>query len=237
MPKALVDSALRRYPLANSWARLDRKYMEANWDGRPGQVVSKAGSAPVILTAPHAGGTTRDGRVKPADAGTGGLAEALGRRTGASVVAALGGQDDDANWDVAPGPLKTAVAGHLAEGPRFLLDLHGMRRERPVDLNFGIGSDPSPEVAAFAQRWVAKARERGLRTTINEPFDAAGPGTLTSFGQRRGVLAMQIEIGAELRSPKRDPAKAELLAQFMSELIEDAAHTVERVGSPAAQIS
>lgn len=82
------------------------------------------GTAPVLLSAPHAAMHRRSGRTKPEEAFTAGFARFIGRQTDAHVLYARHKSQRDPNWH-RDSPYKEQLGRIVAEaGIRFVLDLH-----------------------------------------------------------------------------------------------------------------
>ncbi|MDF1552453.1 MAG: hypothetical protein P1P84_05290, partial [Deferrisomatales bacterium] len=95
------------------------------------------GTVPILLSAPHAVRTLREGKIKPSDESTGSYAFLLHRETGCHAIATKKLYGGDPNWDW-PCIYKERVRDLLARaGVRLVLDLHGAARERPFDVDLG----------------------------------------------------------------------------------------------------
>jgi hypothetical protein len=200
-------------PLLTRWLSAERKYMEASWFGRPSHLLVRQNDrATVLLTAPHAGSQYRSGRgTKPADPGTGSLAEIMAETCGTAALTVMGSQVGDPNWDEEVGEFKQEVERLLANKP-FVIDLHAMTAWHGVDICIGLGANPDPITRACAARWRDAARALGFKVTINDPFHASRPSTITSFVQSHGVRALQFELGPRIRDTETYPR---LCARFL----------------------
>ncbi|MCP2263802.1 N-formylglutamate amidohydrolase [Promicromonospora thailandica] len=157
----------------------------------PGLLELRGSSRPeVVLTASHAANHVRDGELKLADRGTGGLAILLAELTGCTALVAAG-TAGDANYDDAH-PLKDRLAGLR---PAVVIDLHGMRSRSESDVDLGTGSG---DVPAGLLDTLGRS---DLRVTTNAVFGAMRSTTVTAYAQARGVPAVQVEVGAHLRPP------------------------------------
>jgi hypothetical protein len=182
--------------------RLERWYMTQGWYARPAQLRQRVRSGhPVVVTAGHAASQWRRDFRKAPDAGTGGMAELLAELTGSSVLAVAGRQDDDPNFDIAPGRFKQTLRG-MIQTPRVVVDLHGLQGQHGIDIDLGLGLNPSPAMRAFAEEWRAEAERRGLVATIGVPYGALPPGTITNWAQSEGLEAIQVEMGPRVRDPE-----------------------------------
>jgi len=149
----------------------------------------------LVITAVHAVNHTRNGRIKFADRGTGGLVLLLAGMLGCSAVVVASADSGDANYDVKH-PAKYAVR-NLTVSPRFLVDIHGMQ-DRGVDLELGTGM--SDRVPGAIREAFTKGL-KSLKTAVDEQFNAGYSGTMTRWAQSEGLLACQLEISSRMRPP------------------------------------
>lgn len=149
--------------------------------------------AHALVTAVHATNHTRQGRVKYADRGTGGLALLLAELTGCGALVVVGAPGD-ANHDAAH-PFKDALLD-VEPGMEHVVDLHGAVEldGGHVDLGTGHGAVP----AAFIE---SLQHADDLRVSTNAKFSARDPNRVTTFAQRCGLAAVQVEIAAIARPP------------------------------------
>jgi hypothetical protein len=198
--------------LVEAWARAESRYSAGPYAGSsiPNELRTVDGSNGVAITAPHAVGHFRDGVRKRADRFTGSLAEVLAAASGSSALVLAGSGPGDANWDESH-PLKDALLG-LLPNHGVIVDLHGMRDSHGSDVCVGRGRLPdSSGSAAVADAVLACCRAAGLIVSVDRPFDARRPQTVTSFAQAHGAAAAQVEIAARLRSPHAEPEAARRL--------------------------
>lgn len=157
----------------------------------------------LVVTAVHATNHERNGAVKFADRGTGGLALCLADDLGASVVVAGRAGNGDANHQEQH-PIKDAI-GRLT--PALVVDLHGMkdRPEHPVAIDIGHGNGLTPP-------GVASSLAEALPCSNGELFTGGrNPLTITAWAQARGIPAVQLEISASWRPPKGTDEQLEKL--------------------------
>lgn len=185
--------------LCTRLARLDVKYQPArrHWH-QPGATVTRQGTAPVLITAPHSAPTRRADRGKRAEVRVGALAELLAEIVDGTVVTLLRDHPGSTNAEAVVG---AALAPLLEdEPPRVFLDLHGMSGRHGVDVCLGTGghSGRGPLIAALHDLLTTV-----FTVTVDRPF-AAGPRTLTSLVAARlpDVQVCQIELGPRLRHPR-----------------------------------
>lgn len=178
------------------------------------------GCAQVLVTAPHATRPMRDGQLRFADSGTGGLAIAIHRLTGARTIHTTMASPSDPNYHD-DNAFKAAVAGALsARRPVAVLDLHASHAYRPYDVDFGTMGRASllGREDLLAGLAAALARE-GLTNQSIDFFAAARNQTITKWVSARGVPAIQLEISATWLSPGAGPLEAHRYAQLLQGIV------------------
>jgi hypothetical protein len=159
---------------------------------------------PVVFTAVH--GVVHHRPLvgsKSAEARTGGLVLALGTALRAGVGVILRTTEGaDANFDP-DHPFKRALLrqGLIGVGTA-LLDLHGMTDHHPVDIAIGRGADPE-RAEPLAELAVTAFEEQGFGVDPDGArcgLTGSGPGTVTTFAQRHGAIAIQVEIARRNRT-------------------------------------
>ena len=148
------------------------------------EIAYLAGHQPILFTAEHATAHYRQDtetdelRRKGPDLGTAGLGYALRRETAGHLLAMIGKQTGDANYQeqhVFKDRLEQVIA--LA-GIKKVVSLHGMAAgkfsdvadERAFDVLLGIGDRPDDPSIDLAERIQKQAQDLGLRVATNEWF-------------------------------------------------------------------
>jgi hypothetical protein len=154
-----------------------------------------SGRSSVLVAAGHAAATTREGKLKPADSGTGSLADALHRMADVTVVASTALSPSDSNY-YDDNHFKRELARLLATGRYALvLDLHASHAYRPYDIDLGTMGGESllgrPRIAADLLDCFAA---EGLTAFSENYFAAARAATVTKYVAAHGVPGVQIEI-------------------------------------------
>lgn len=182
-----------------------QRFIEADEHGVPTDPADSfmvhAGSASVMISAPHSVSQWRDGRVKCAENSTGALALLANEHLGCPVIFKTVNAHDDANYDE-ESPYRDALAAYIVNHDvQVLLDLHQLSRERPMDVCVGTGRGRNyaghPELVDV----VVKAFRAVVvgEVTIDDPFAAEGPRTISrSISERCGIPCFQIEINSRL---------------------------------------
>lgn len=155
------------------------------------------GSSRVLVTAGHATAQMRDGKLKPADAGTGSLAMMLNRVAHATVVVTTLASPSDPNYydeNAFKREVKLLVE---RQRPAVVLDLHASSPAHPYDLDFGtmngrslLGQSTLLEVLA------SRLQEEGLANFSQDFFGASKNQTITKWVSGMGVPTIQCEINS-----------------------------------------
>ena len=153
------------------------------------------GRSSVLVVAGHAAATTREGKLKPADSGTGSLADALHRMADVTVVASTAMSPSDSNY-YDDNEFKRELARLLdTRQYTLVLDLHASHAYRPYDIDLGTMDSTSllgrPQIAADL---LACFAAEGLTAFSENYFAAARAATVTKFVSARGVPGVQLEI-------------------------------------------
>lgn len=217
----------KQHPLVRRWAELNAPFAaNSNRGPKEGPRWTIDWCGPLVVSAVHAVDHIRDGRWKATDAGTGGLAMALGEVVGCSTVAVTRSVPmmGDANWD-AYHPLKAHLEklGHIDERTVHI-DLHGMKDGHGADVIIGCGSG-SPESKALARRIATHLTAAGVATDADgakRGFGATKAATMTSWAQRLGATAIQVEISRSHRAAQSpDKLKQRVIIGLVAALAEE----------------
>lgn len=159
-----------------------------------------SGKGHVLFSAPHAVLQTRNGCIKQAERYTGMLCRLLNQRYGLPCIYKSRHLKDDANHD-AQSPYRDEV-GRLVrqEGFRYVLDLHQLSPARPMALCIGTGNGRHLAFAKDAPGLIRSIFEsHGLApVTLDDPFAASAPHTVSASAAVQGAAAMQLEINTSL---------------------------------------
>lgn len=181
------------------------------------------GDFPVLISAPHGAAHTRNGRFKPEDEYTTGLARLIAAETGAHVIYATYLNPADPNWDRESAYklcLHKIVERHKIQ---FVLDLHGMRNAYKIGLAVGTMNGRScPQQQPLIEQTLAQHRFRPITQedaaaheklqwdTVVFNYSKFTGGltshTITRFAsQTLGVPAAQVELCSAARIVERGP--------------------------------
>jgi N-formylglutamate amidohydrolase len=214
----------KQNPLVRQWTELNAPFASNSNRGPkdgPRWIIDWQG--PLVVSAVHAVDHERDGQWKNTDAGTGGLAMTLSRAVGCSKIAVTRSVPmmGDANWDEYH-PLKAQLEklGHI-DASTVYLDLHGMKDGNGADVIIGTGNG-SPAAKALAQRiatHLEAAKVKADPEGVKRGFGATKPGTMTSWAQRQGATAVQLEIARSYRAAQSaDKLKERLITGLVAAL-------------------
>lgn len=192
----------------------DIRYQEFAPAGEP-EFVHVKGSIPILISAPHGAAHTRNGKPKDEDEFTGGMTQLIGQETGAHVLYARRNSATDPNFDPAA-PYKKKLTEIVAEnGITFVLDIHGVRANRPFGIELGTAYGKScslVEKTLIIQTLEEFGFLQGNPVTlhnlqVDQNYAGAGKDgeeTVTRFVYKQlGVSAAQFELNAYLRIPQR----------------------------------
>ena len=166
----------------------------------------REGSSGLLVTAPHATAHRRDGRLKGSDLGTGALAVVLGRLAATPVLYTTWAAPSDPNY-YDDNPFKTELARRLArKRPRFVVDLHASREDRPYDVDLGTLRGRSLLGRQdLLHDLTRRLREAGLVHLSDNAFPGERQATVTRFLCESGVPCVQLEINARWLRPESGP--------------------------------
>ena len=227
----------RPNPLVRRWTELNAPFASnSNRGPKEGPRWMIDWRGPLVVSAVHAVDHVREGGWKHADAGTGGLAMALGEIVSCSRIAVTRSVPmmGDVNWD-GHHPLKGQLEelGHIDESSVFI-DLHGMKDGNGADVIIGTGAG-SPASIALADRIAAHLQAAKIATDADgagRGFGATRPTTLTSWAQRLGASAIQIEISRSHRATQSpEKLKQRLIVGLIAALRDEQARLAAGSGS------
>jgi hypothetical protein len=156
------------------------------------------GSAPVLISAPHATTPTREGEAHQfADGGTGALARALHRLAGATVIYTTYKSPSDPNFSDDNAYKAKLEELLVSKKPVVVLDLHASHWNRPYDVDFGTmeGRSLLGQVSLL-RRLSDELRVGGLANFSQDYFAASRNATVTKWVSTRGVPCIQLEISS-----------------------------------------
>jgi len=173
------------------------------------------GTAPVLVSAPHACMHVRDGVSKMQEEFTGAIAFYLAQTCDCYAMVTCCSSSEDPNW-VMQGEYKSALQSLVQQNNiRFLIDLHGMTNRHQIGVAIGTmdgqSCDSETVVPCFTDAGfkLVTLNQKDSNTTdvwrrvvLNHPKFTGGlvNHTVTRFAsQQLGIKAVQIELSSQAR--------------------------------------
>ncbi|WP_052191984.1 ketol-acid reductoisomerase [Pseudomonas parafulva] len=210
---SMVQSAIDLEQRISSQSRLDAP------EGTS-PVVIIPGNNKVIITAPHATESFREGRYRMSDgAGTAALATMLNSLTCATVIYTQYRTRSDANY-YDDNAFKDALAKLIhTSKPMLVLDIHGSHDSRPYEVDFGTleGKSLFGDSTRLHQL-IASLHKEGILNLSSNYFAAQKNRTITRFSHAKGVPAIQLEINSSWLRPAEGGLMAHRFAQVLQGL-------------------
>jgi hypothetical protein len=218
--------------LAKKAIELERQFRANRCQGEDSNLspLVMKGTAHFVISAPHAVIHHRDGKKKLNEPFTGALALQLHERTGANAIIYARTTDEDPNWDKTSW-YKTRLKELVQEASSpsyFVLDLHGLSQSVKRDAIIGTANGKAlMGLNSLRSKLELALAGEGLKNVaVNGRYSASRQNTITSYTyQELEIPAMQLEIGADWRSPASAPEKYACLVSALCSAIE-AIHTV-----------
>jgi len=202
----------------------DEAALSANYERLPGNgepwFLFLDGCREVLITAPHATNPMREGKLRFADLGTGALAMALHRLSGAQVMyTSLASPSDPNYYD--DNEFKATLANVIADRqPLVVIDLHGSHTYRPYDVDFGTMAGRALVGREDLLLALADAlRREGLTNQSQDFFSAEKNRTITKWVAARNVPCIQLEISSTWLRPAESGLAAHRYAQLLQGLV------------------
>jgi len=179
--------------------RVNPKQEEPFWFSR--------GKLPVLVSAPHAVRYYRQKKIKMSDQFTGAIVYLLNQLTGCPAIAATKLYGGDPNFDN-PCIYKERIAEICGrEKVKFVLDIHGVAREREFDVGLGTNVGKTLLVKTRMLELIEHNFQGfGFSRISHYHFAASEPNTIANYITRElGIPAVQIEINKQYRVPAQNP--------------------------------
>ena len=170
----------------------------------------------ILISIPHAVSQVRLGKLKVAEIGTLPFGFLLAQELNANVIIKTKNNNDDANFDEVS-PYREKI-NHLvsAMGVKYLIDIHGMKKSRPCDVNLGInfGNNIQADEKLFSTL-ESELKRAGFSVQIDIPFMAGHRTIAGSFAKRFNIFTLQIEINCGLTNESANNKRVNLLLQII----------------------
>ncbi len=174
-------------------------------------------SSSILISAPHAVSQVRLGKYKVAEIGTLPIALVVADAIGANLMVKTRNDGDDANFDEKCA-YREKLNNIIPNKIKYLVDIHGLAKFRPVDINLGInfGQNIEPNILLF-ETLASKLKTKGFSVEIDMPF-CAGPKTISgSMAKIHSIWTIQIEVNCRLTN---EPKNIDKLNSLIDTLIE-----------------
>lgn len=171
------------------------KYESSNYNN---PYIMKIGLLPVIITAPHGVKQKKeDGTIKLSEPFTKAIAMYVANNLNTSFLIKTKDTGIDANSDNKEVFKETLLQIIKTQNIKLLIDLHGSKKERDFDIEFGTLNNLSADYSTVKELEDA-FKEHGIKNVIyNEPFKGGGI-TRYIYGNT-DIDVIQIEINRKFR--------------------------------------
>jgi hypothetical protein len=178
------------------------------------------GKSKVLVLAPHATSQIREGKVKPADGGTGSLAVALNRLAGTPVLYTTYRSPKDPNY-YDDNEFKAKVKELVSNlKPTLVLDLHGSDYGHPYDVDFGTRFGKSLlGKGQYLKDLASQLRSEGIFNFSQDYFPAEKQQSDTQWVSLMGTPCIQLEINANWISAGEDGEHDQKFAKLLEGLV------------------
>jgi hypothetical protein len=188
------------------------KYNQASED----YFETQEGNIPILISAPHGARHLRKGKWKEEDEYTASIAIKLAEATGAHVIYVKNKTYEDPNYIKRTRYKDTIREIVQNDGIKFLIDLHGVNKDRPFKICVGTRYDNNNQSSCPTYKHII---EEALRDFQEPPifnrrnFKAKKKETVTSFAQKEcGIESAQVEINARYRIVARKPDSSKAMS-------------------------
>lgn len=174
-------------------------------------------SSPILISVPHAVKQTRLGKQKNEEIGTLSTGIILADRLNSSLIIKTRNNFDDANFDKESNYKDKIKYLISAVGIKYIIDIHGLKRERDCDINLGInfGTNIKNDVNLY-DKILSGLKNAGFVTTIDNPF-RAGERTISGyFSTYYNVWTIQIEINSRITNDSKYISKLNELLDILT---------------------
>ena len=177
----------------------------------------------IIISAPHSAPQTRNGKIKLPESFTGVIAKILNKYFGYSIIYKTKNCDDDANYDENSSYKDFLIEQYKKQKPFIVLDLHGLSKNRDVQINIGTGYGFSPfDDSEIVTEFIYKLKKYKITKVVTDHPFAANNRTITHcLPILANTRAMQIEInyGFLYNNPKNISKIVNAINDFCKSLI------------------
>ncbi len=188
--------------------------------------IIRKGTLPILFTAPHTMEQIKeDGSIKPSELFTKGIALYLNKHFDVSCMIKIKDTGLDANRDNRDEFKKELIRFVKNNNIRLVIDLHGSKRDRDYDVEFGTLNNLSADFSTIMELEESFI-ENGINNIVhNDPFKG-GAITQCVYGQN-DVDVIQLEINNRLRDNKNID-KLEKLCKSLGDFIKQYKEYINR---------
>lgn len=188
--------------------------------------IIRKGTLPILFTAPHTMEQIKeDGSLKPSELFTKGIALYLNKHFDVSCMIKIKDTGLDANRDNRDEFKKELIRFVKNNNIRLVIDLHGSKRERDYDVEFGTLNNLSADFSTIMELEESFI-ENGINNIVhNDPFKG-GAITQYVYGQN-DVDVIQLEINNRFRDDKNID-KLEKLCKSLGDFIKQYKEYINR---------
>lgn len=177
----------------------------------------EAKNSPILISVPHAVKQTRLGKQKSEELGTISTGMILADRLNTSLIVKTRNNFDDANFDKESrykDKIKYLIS---AVGVKYIIDLHGLKKDRECDINLGInfGANIKNDIKLY-DKILFGLQNSGFTTTIDNPY-RAGERTISGyFATNYNIWTIQIEINSRITNDSKYISKLNNLLDILT---------------------
>ena len=187
------------------------------------EIIKRSGN--IILSSPHCKRQFREGKIKAKEIRTGTLVKKVSSKTRSSCIYRSKYAQNDPNYDKIS-TYKSELVDFIKDNNiKLLIDVHGMRASRDVDIC--IGTDFGKNVL-YNEKLVNLFETTFLKygyknVTIDDPFSATYPYTVSSYVSRTAhIPCIQVEINNKYTHSRFDTFDFDNLVKCFTEVVNKA---------------
>lgn len=176
----------------------------------------------ILISIPHAVEQTRLGKPKYAEIGTLAFGLTLANELKASYIVRTQNLLDDPNFDEVSAYRDKIEYILSANGIKYLLDIHGLKKSRECDVNLGtrFGKNVESDLPLY-EKIENALKSAGSVVTTDNPFMANIKTISGYFNEKHKIFALQIEINSKITNESANFKKFQLLVQTLARALKN----------------
>lgn len=183
----------------------------------PQATAAKNDTQPVII-AQHNAQHTRFGQPKKAEPGTGDIADSVADRIHTTaLVQHTPIRFNSDNIAQRTDPLATQ-ARQVINNHTPVIDIHGMNNTNGANIAIARGNHITDWERHITQKLVDNFRHNGWSVSIDKPFTASAPWTMSGYAESVNTDAVQIELAPSLRTGNNKNRVSEAIADAIKHI-------------------